>query len=122
MSHIVQIHTQVRDPVAIGAACRRMTIPEPTFGTARLFNAEATGWRVQFPDWRYPAVCDTALGVIHYDNFQGRWGDPRHLDNFLQSYAIEKARLEARRAGHTVIEQHLDGGFVKLTIQVGAAA
>jgi hypothetical protein len=122
VSHIVQIHTQVRDPVAIRAACQRMQLAEPTFGAARLFNAEAIGWLVQLPDWRYPAVCDPALGTILYDNFQGRWGDPRHLDKFLQNYALEKARLEARKAGHTVIEQTLPDGFVKLTVQVGAAA
>lgn len=122
MSHIVQIHTQVRDPVAIEAACRRMRLPAPTFSAARLFNAEAIGWLVQLPQWRYPAICDTLMGTIHYDNFGGRWGDAKELDQFLQAYAIEKTRLEARKAGHTVIEQHLEGGFVKLTVQVGAAA
>ena len=122
MSHIVQIQTQVRDPDAIRSAATRLSLSEPSYGSTRLFNAEVTGWRVQFPAWKYPAVCDTALGVIHYDNFQGRWGDPNQLDQFLQAYAIEKCRLEARRAGHTVIEQHLEGGFVKLTVQVGAAA
>ncbi len=50
------------------------------------------------------------------------WGNPKHLDKFIQNYAIEKARLEARKLGHTVIEQHLEDGFVKLTVQVGAAA
>jgi hypothetical protein len=122
VSHLVQIHTQVRDPVAISAACRRMQLAEPMFGKAKLFNAEAVGWLVQLPDWRYPAICDPVLGTIHYDNFQGRWGSPKHLDKFLQNYAIEKARLEARKSGHTVIEQHLEDGFVKLTVQVGAAA
>lgn len=122
MSHIVQIQTQVRDPVAICSAAKRLELAEPTFGSARLFNADATGWKVQFPAWKYPAVCDTANGAVHYDNFGGRWGDPKHLDRFLQAYAIEKARLEARKAGHTVIEQVLADGFVKLTVQVGAAA
>jgi hypothetical protein len=122
MSHIVQIQTQVRDPVAIRSAAKRLELAEPTFGSTRLFNAEAVGWRVQFPAWRYPAVCDTSTGSVLYDNFQGRWGDPKHLDRFLQADAIEKTRLEARKAGHTVIEQVLADGFVKLTVQVGAAA
>ncbi len=122
MSHIVQIQTQIRDPVAIAAGATRLQLPAPSFGTTRLFNAEATGWIVHFPAWRYPAVCETATGQVQYDNFDGRWGDPKHLDRFLQAYTIEKARLEARRAGHTVIEQSLPDGFVKLTIQVGAAA
>jgi hypothetical protein len=122
MSHIVQIATQVRDPIAVRAAAARLSLPEPTFGSVRLFNAEATGWKVQFPAWKYPAVCDTSSGIVYHDNYQGRWGDPTHLEKFLQSYAVEKARLEARKAGHTVIEQTLANGFVKLTVQVGAAA
>ncbi len=122
MSHIVQIHAQVRDPVAIRAACERQRLAEPSFGPARLFNAEAIGWCVQLPEWRYPAVCDTCTGTVHYDNFGGRWGEQSHLYRFLQNYSIEKARLEARKSGHSVIEQSLPDGFVKLTIQVGAAA
>ncbi len=122
MSHIVAIKTQIRDPLAIRAACQRLTLSEPTFGATRLFSGEATGWLVQFPTWKYPAVCDTATGVVHYDNFNGRWGEQSHLNRFLQNYSIEKARLEARKSGHTIIEQPLPDGFVKLTIQVGAAA
>ena len=37
MSHIVSVKTEVRDPVAIAAACRRLGLPEPVHGTAKLF-------------------------------------------------------------------------------------
>ena len=47
------------------------------------------------------------------------WGEQRHLDSFLQAYAIEKASIEARRNGHSVTESQLAGGRVKLTINVG---
>jgi hypothetical protein len=87
-----------------------------------LFSAQATGLAVRLPDWQYPVVCQTESGELLYDNFSGAWGEQRELDKFLQAYAIEKARLEARRAGHTVTEQPLEGGSVKLTIQVGGAA
>jgi len=50
------------------------------------------------------------------------WGDQQELDRFLQAYAIEKTRLEARKRGHTVMEQPLSNGSVKLTIQVGGGA
>ena len=46
----------------------------------------------------------------------------RELDRFLQMYAVEKAKLEARRQGHSVTEQSLADGSVKLTINVGGAA
>ena len=50
------------------------------------------------------------------------WGDPRHLDRFLQVYAVEKARLEAHSRGHTVSEQQLADGSIKLTIAVAQEA
>ena len=122
MSHIVTIQTEVRDPVAIAAACQRLKLPPPVQGTFRLFSGEATGLGVELPGWRYPVVCQTDNGQLVYDNFEGRWGDGARLDEFKQSYAVEKAKLEARRRGHTVTEQPLADGSIKLTVQVGGAA
>ena len=119
MSHIVQIQTEVRDPVAIRAACGRLSLAEPVLGEAQLFSRSVTGWAVRLPGWRYPVVCDVASAKIAYDNFEGRWGDPLELGRFLQGYAVEKARIEARLKGHTVTEQSLADGSIKLTIQVG---
>ena len=50
------------------------------------------------------------------------WGDQAHLDRFLQLYAVEKARIEARKKGHQVIEQSLADGSIKLTIRVGGGS
>jgi len=122
MSHIVEIKTEVRDAVAIRAACQRLTVPEPVFGEVKLFSTSATGWAVQLPEWRYPVVCDVNTAKIAYDNYGGRWGEQVHLDRFLQSYAVEKAKLEARRKGHSVTEQSLRDGSIKLTVTVGGVA
>jgi hypothetical protein len=115
----VTIKTEVRDLAAVRAACHRLSLAEPVHGTTRLFSGTATGLAVQLPGWRYPPVCDTASGQLHYDNYSGHWGDQQELDRFLQAYACEKAKLEARRQGHTVFEQPLVDGSIKLTIQVG---
>ena len=122
MSHIVQIKTQVRDAEAVHAACRRLGLEDPVQGTTRLFSGEATGLAVQLPGWRYPAVCQLDTGQVQFDNFQGNWGEQKQLDQFLQSYAVEKAKLEARRKGHSVSEQQLQDGSIKLTIQVSGGA
>jgi hypothetical protein len=119
MSHIVTIRTEVRDRTAIEMACRRLQLPPPTERTVRLYSAPATGLAVEFPNWRYPAVCELHTGQVRYDNFEGRWGDQAELHRFLQAYAVEKARLESHKAGHTVTEQSLPDGSIKLTIQVG---
>ena len=122
MSHIVQIKTKVHDPAAVGAACRRLGLSEPIDGLAKLFSAEVTGLAVQLPGWQYPVICEINTGELKYDNFEGRWGDPKELDRFLQAYACEKAKLEARKQGHAVTEQQLADGSIKLTVQVGGAA
>jgi hypothetical protein len=121
VSHIVEIRTEVRDPDAVAAACRRLGLPEPVHGTAALFEGEATGLIVKLPGWLYPVVFDTATGTLRYDNYGGQWGKPEHLDRLLQSYAVEKARIEARKRGHHVVEQSLSDGSIKLVIQVGGA-
>mgnify|MGYP000431894005 CR=1 FL=1 len=119
MSHIVTIKTQVRDLAAITTACQRLGLPVPVHGTSTIFTAQATGYAVQLPNWRYPVVCDTDTGTVHYDNYNGTWGERSMLDRFLQMYAVEKAKLEARRQGHSVTEQPLSDGSVRLSIQVG---
>lgn len=121
MSHIVSIKTEIRDPIAVRAACRRMRIDEPVHRTVKLFSAEATGYCVQLPRWRYPVVCDTDSGTVHFDNYEGHWGEQSHLDRLLQLYAVEKSVLEARRQGHSVTEQPLADGSIRLTVFVGGA-
>lgn len=122
MSHIVEIKTEVRDATAIGSACQRLRLPKPVQGTHRLFSAEVSGLGVQFPDWRYPAVCQLDTGEIQYDNYGGRWAEQYHLDRFLQAYAVEKTKMEARRKGHAITEKSLADGSVKLTVNVGGGA
>lgn len=122
MSHIVTIKTEVRDAAAVRAACQRLQLPQPVHGTTKLFSGEVTGLAVELPDWRYPAVCDTETGQVHYDNYSGRWGEQEHLGRFLQRYAVEKARVESRMRGHALTEQSLPDGSIKVTIEVNGGA
>lgn len=122
MSHVVRIQTQVRDPVAVAAACTRLGLPQPAWGTFQLFSAETTGLAVRLPGWRYPVVCRAESGELSYDNFNGAWGDVAQLHRFLQRYAVEKAAIEARRQGHVAIEQSLPDGSVQVIITTGGAA
>jgi hypothetical protein len=39
----------------------------------------------------------------------------------MLAYAIKKARIEARRRGHSVVEQALADGSIKLMIRVRGA-
>ena len=122
MSHIVQIQTQVRSAEAVRAACCRLGLPPPTEGTTQLFSGSVTGLAVQLPGWRYPAVCQLDSGHVQFDVYSGAWGDLRELDRFLQAYAAEVVKIQARKQGHTVTEQPLADGSIKLTIQVAGGA
>jgi GAF domain-containing protein len=116
MSHIVTIETKVHDHVAVVAACRRLQLQEPVQGTAHLFSGDATGLLVHLPEWQYPVVIDTLTGKVTYDNFDGHWGDQAQLHRFLQSYAVEKVKLESRKKGYTVNEHTLQDGSIKLQV------
>ena len=118
MSHLVTIQTEVRDPAAMAAACARLGLPPPQRRTVKFFQTAAAGLAVQLPSWKYPVICDHQGGKLHYDNYGGAWGPQMELDRFLQAYACEKAKLEARRQGHTVTEQPLGDGSIQLTIHV----
>jgi hypothetical protein len=82
VSHIVSIKTEVRDPQAVAAACRRLGLPGPAHGTAKHFGGEAAGLLVWLPDWLYPLVVDTATGQVRYDNDGGAGAIPGTSTDF----------------------------------------
>ena len=122
MSHIVTIKTEVRDAAAVRAACQRLRLPAPVDGTHQLYSSQATGLGVQLPDWSYPAVCQLDSGEVRYDNFNGHWGEQSRLNQFLQAHAVDKAKVEARKKGHSVSETRRQDGSIRVTVRVGSAA
>ncbi len=122
MSHIVVVQVEIKDLEAIKSAARRLRLKEPVQGRAVLFETEVEGVLIELPDWLYPVVCVLDTGELKYDNFGGAWGDEKHLHRFVQMYGVEKATLEARRKGFSVVEQPLGDGSVKLTVNVGGVA
>lgn len=47
------------------------------------------------------------------------WGEQQHFDRFMQAYAVERARLEAKHKGYSVKEQALQDGSIRLQIMEG---
>jgi hypothetical protein len=119
MSHTVTIRTQICDIQSIQAACQRLKLPQPTQGEVQLFDRVAQGIAVQLDGWRFP-VCIESDGNLLYDNFGGFWGLPEKLDQFQQAYAVEKAKLEARKQGYDCQEFILADGSVRLNVLVEA--
>ena len=122
MSHVVKIETQIRDINAIRQSCVHLRLEAPVHGTFELYNSTETGWAVNLRDWKYPVICKIETGEVAYDNYENRWGDQERLDELIQRYAVEKTKIEARRKGHSVTEQKLEDGSVKLTVGVGGEA
>ena len=118
MSHTVEIKTEVRDEAAVNAACSRLHLPRATRGTFELYSEEVAGLGIELPRWKYPVVANTDTGQLKFDSYGGRWGSQEYLDQFLQMYAVEKAKIESRKRGHSVCEQRLDNGAIKLTINL----
>jgi len=122
LSHIVEIKTEIRDEQAVRAACTRLQLAPPEQKAARLFSTTARGLCVQLPGWNYPVVCNLQTGQVQYDNYGGHWGEQKHLNSFLQAYAVEKAKIEARKKGHSCSETRLEDGSIRVTVKVGGAA
>lgn len=120
MSHVVQISTQVQDAAAVRAGCARLGLEQPVDGEVRLFSETVTGLAVRLQQWRYPVVFNLTTGETKYDNYQGQWGKKERLDEFLQAYAVEKTKIEARRKGYSITEQSLADGSVKLSLSMGS--
>ena len=122
ISHIVKIQTEVRSEAAVNAACKRLHLPKATRGTFELYNSAERGLGIELPHWKYPVVANTDTGELRFDNYEGRWGSQEFLDQFLQAYSAECVKIEARKKGHSVVEQRLGNGSIKLTVTVGGVA
>ena len=126
MSHIVTIQTRMRSREALDAACRRLGLEEPADGSYRRQVYDGTGdsdgmtrvsgTLVKLPGWLYPVAVQPD-GTAMYDDYNGQWGNVAELHKLLQAYAVEAAKIQARRTGRTVTEQALPDGSIKLTIQ-----
>jgi hypothetical protein len=121
MSHIVEIKTEIRDEQAVRAACVRLKLAAPERKAVRLFSATETGLCVELPGWRYPVVCNVLTGELRFDNYNGHWGPQAELNKFLQAYAVEKAKIEARKKGHLAYETAQEDGSIKVTVHVRGA-
>ena len=115
MSHIATVKTEVKSLHGLSAACRRLKLASPKNGTHRLFAGQtATGYAVKLPGWRYPVVFDLTTKQVHYDSFNGHWGDEKELDKLKQAYAVEVAKEHARKQGFAVSEKPLADGSIQL--------
>lgn len=138
MSHVVTIATEIRDLQAVKAACKRLGWEFLEGQTTYKWYGESVG------DYPLPTGFTAAdLGKCHHairvpgaryevglvrrgNSFVPMWdywysgGLSEDTGNKLaQAYAVEKAKAEARRRGHTVTEAAMPDGSIRLLVSVG---
>jgi hypothetical protein len=121
MSHLVTIKSEISDVAAVRAACARLKLESPVEGEHIVYQRKVRGLGVKLSGWTFPVVCHTESGAVDYDNYNGAWGSEGELNKFKQAYAVEKAKIEARKAGHLVTETAMPSGKIKLTLSVMGA-
>ena len=115
MSHTVTIVTKVHDTNAVAAACQRLNCP-PAHGTARLYGGARRGCSSSCASGSIP-WSSTRPPAHAIRQFQRRVGLPGPLGQIPPVVLGEKARLEAQRQHHRVVEQELpSGGTIRLQI------
>ena len=122
MSHFATIQTQIKDIVALKAACNEL-------GVSVLENTEARGYstnnqhgdyviRLQGPydiavnlqpDKTYGFTTDWYAG--HVEKEVGK-----NFGKLIQLYGVHKAMLEAKRKGYSVMRKIQADGGIKLTL------
>jgi hypothetical protein len=55
-------------------------------------------------------------GRLHYDHFEGRWGDPAQLHHFRQAYAEAATTRFAHARGYLVTRMTQADGTVRLAL------
>jgi hypothetical protein len=104
MSHTMNITLELKDNDALAAACERLGCHILGYGVHKLFSSnQETGIGIKLDGWSYPIVVKDN-GTVAFDNFKGRWGDEARINELKAYYGMEKAKIEARRAGHSVYE------------------
>lgn len=116
MSHIVKCTVEVKDAKAMLAAAAHLGLQSLGFDKYKLFSAEVSGYGFKLPGWNYAIVIDPTTGALHYDNYDGAWGDQIELDKFLQRYSVETAVTAAQSQGFSVEELQLGNGDVELRL------
>jgi len=95
MSHIQEI-TLKTSLEAVKRAARKKGYRFEENATVSFYSGTASGLAVYLPGWKYPVVFDNDLKV-YYDNWGGKWGDAKVLEEFKKEVKKENKRTEKER-------------------------
>ena len=122
MSHIVTIQSQLRDPVAIAAACQRLGLAAPVHGKAQLYAGQTAEALQQIDqvvdlseaDWLTPELLRLKGKLLLAENKSGAAETAKRY--------FRQARDEARRQGALSWELRATTSLAYLLLGQGQAA
>jgi hypothetical protein len=115
MSHVATIALEFRDPGALAEAAAGCGLALQHETVTFFDGTRVTGTAVRLPGWRYPVVID-AEGRLHYDHYEGRWGNLAQLHRYRQAYAEAATMRFARARGYLVTRTAQADGTVRLAL------
>lgn len=118
MSHTMNIDLEIRDLDALAACAEKLGLKIET-GTFDLFSTRETGTAIFLKDWQYPAIVRND-GTVAFDTYNGTWGNEARLHELTAHYGLEKAKIEARKKGYSIIESiNEESQELELRIRIG---
>lgn len=97
-SHTVKIKVEYRDPRVLERACNNLGWKWHGQAKHHLYEADVQGHGFTPEGWSYPAVL-ASDGELHYDTFNGHWGDETKLEALRSEYAMVAAEQAAMDLG-----------------------
>jgi hypothetical protein len=101
---------------ALEKATERLGLTMSLEGVHRTFDRKTIeGVAIKLPGWNMPVIVDNE-GTVHYDNYNGHWGNFKELATLTNYYGLEYAKAEAQSLGYYCTEGTNEFGELTLTI------
>lgn len=128
-SHTARVNADYSDPKALQAAVLAMGGQWLGHRMVELFDGSTpAGLAFQLAGWRYPCVLDREK-ELHYDDYQGKWGNVADLQQLKKEYVWAGIKAEAQKLGWlheqtdtALLVHHPDGGRIEIGADGAAQA
>ena len=103
MSRLVEIEQSIYDIESFKRIAIKLgyTVSE---GSVTFYSGQKVdGTLIKIPGWKYPVVVDKN-GKVHYDCYNGRWGEKDRLLKLTQKYSVEELKMHCASIGKPFVE------------------
>ncbi len=117
MSHIATVKVKLKDLPLLAEVCGQLGVPcDLGQQDVKLYSTTVkAGASFKLKGWSYP-VAVLPDGTVQFDNYNGRWGDPKQLHKVLRRYSERMTYRQAQRMGMAVRREERQDGTVVLRL------